>query len=95
MSSFGITCKEAQERAYKGFKEMAKVNKEEEVDHPQHYNQGIEAIDYIESHNLNFNLGNAIKYITRCEHKGDKLNDLRKAKWYIEREIERESVNNE
>ena len=66
-----------------------------EIDHPQHYNQGIEAIDYIESHNLNFSLGNAIKYITRCEHKEDKLEDLLKAKWYIEREIERESVNNE
>ena len=95
MSSFGITCKEAQERAYKGFKEMAKVNNEEEVDHPQHYNQGIEAIDYIESHNLNFSLGNAIKYITRCEHKEDKLNDLEKAIWYIEREIERESGQSE
>ena len=61
----------------------------EEVDHPEHYNKGIETIDYIESHNLNFNLGNAIKYITRCEHKGDKVKDLEKAKWYIQREIDR------
>ena len=87
MSSFGITCKEAQDRAYKGF--IGKVYKKEEVVHPEHYNQGIEAIDYIESHNFNFNLGNAIKYITRCEYKEDKVKDLEKAKWYIQREIDR------
>ena len=60
-----------------------------DIQKAEHYNKGIEAIDYIESHNLNFNLGNVIKYITRCEHKEDKVNDLRKAKWYIEREIEK------
>ena len=77
------------------FIRAAKAINKEGIEHPEHYNKGIEAIDYIESHKLNFSLGNAIKYITRCEHKEDKLNDLRKAKWYIEREIERESANNE
>ena len=66
-----------------------------EIQKAEHYNKGIETIDYIESHNLNFSLGNAIKYITRCEYKKDKVKDLEKAKWYIQREIERESVNNE
>ena len=40
---------------------------EEKVDHPSHYNAGrIEVIDFIEDQNLNFNLGNAVKYISRA-----------------------------
>lgn len=65
------------------------VKKYEKVNHPEHYNKGIEAIDYIESHDMNFNQGNIIKYVTRAEHKGEKKQDLEKAKWYIERELER------
>lgn len=58
------------------------------VNHPSHYNQGkYEVIDVIEDWKLNFNLGNAIKYIARCPFKRNKLEDLEKAKWYIEREI--------
>lgn len=54
-----------------------------------HYKQGkVEAIDLIESYNLNFNLGNAIKYIARCNYKNDKVNDLNKAIWYIQRELQ-------
>lgn len=60
-----------------------------DIQKAEHYNKGIEAIDYIESQNLNFNLGNAIKYITRCEHKGDKVKDLEKARYYIQREIDK------
>lgn len=53
-----------------------------------HYKQGkIEVIDTIESYNLNFNLGNAVKYICRCNYKGAKVNDLKKAIWYINREL--------
>lgn len=53
-----------------------------------HYKQGkVEVIDTIESYNLNFNLGNAVKYICRCNYKGAKVNDLKKAIWYIEREL--------
>lgn len=64
--------------------------KKEMVNHPSHYNMGkIEVIDFIEDHNLNFNLGNAVKYIARCEHKGKKTEDLMKALWYINREIDR------
>jgi hypothetical protein len=54
-----------------------------------HYQQGtIEPIDFINNHKLNFNLGNAIKYITRCNHKGSKNTDLRKAIDYINFELE-------
>lgn len=59
------------------------------VNHPAHYNKGIECIDYIESHELNFSRGNAVKYITRAGLKGDAVEDLQKAKWYISREIKR------
>ena len=63
------------------------VNKN--VSHPSHYNQGIEAIDIIESWDLNFSLGNAIKYILRSPYKGKQIEDLEKARWYIDREINR------
>ena len=65
-------------------------DKKEMVNHPSHYNMGkYEAIDVIEDWNLNFNLGNAVKYISRAGHKDDIVQDLRKSLWYIEREIQR------
>ncbi len=59
------------------------------VNHPPHYisKGGIESIEVIESFELGFNLGNAIKYILRCEKKGNKKQDLEKALWYISREL--------
>ena len=61
-----------------------------QVDHPEHYQaNGIEAIDVIEGFNLNFNLGNAIKYILRSDKKGNKKQDLEKAQWYLNREIDK------
>lgn len=63
--------------------------KNEKVNHPSHYNKGIETIDYIESWEMSFNIGNAIKYTTRSGYKENALEDLLKAKWYIEREIDR------
>jgi hypothetical protein len=55
-----------------------------------HYSKGaIQPIDYINSNNLNFNLGNCIKYITRCNYKGTKREDLLKAIDYINFELER------
>lgn len=62
---------------------------EDMVNHPSHYQHGIEPIEFIESHNLNFNLGNVIKCISRAPYKGTELEDLKKAKRYLEREIER------
>lgn len=64
----------------------------EKVNHPEHYNKGkIEVIDYIEDQDMNFNLGNAIKYISRAglKNKSTTIEDLEKAKWYIQREIDR------
>ena len=72
---------------------MCKVLNEirkEAVNHPSHYNSGqVEVIDAIEDWKLGFNLGNTVKYVARAEHKGKQLEDLKKAKWYLEREISR------
>ena len=58
------------------------------VNHPPHYKAGgIETIDFIEAKSLNYNLGNVVKYITRADLKGNKLEDLKKAQWYLAREI--------
>ena len=60
------------------------------VNHPPHYTwmpSGIEVIQITE--HMNFCLGNAIKYILRSEHKGKQIEDLKKAAWYINREIAR------
>jgi len=59
------------------------------VNHPPHYKTGgIETIDFIEAKGLNYRLGNVIKYITRSEHKGNRKEDLQKALWYLQREID-------
>ena len=58
------------------------------VNSPAHYNShpsGIQAIEIAE--HMCFNLGNALKYLWRCDLKKDDIEDLRKAAWYIEREI--------
>ena len=70
----------------------AGVEESDEVHHPPHYTwlpSGIEAIDICE--HLNFNLGNAVKYLIRAGKKSsaNDYTDLSKAKWYIERELER------
>ena len=60
------------------------------VDHPAHYNHGtIEAIAVIEDWSLNFNMGNALKYLARADHKGTPEADLKKAIWYLQRELDR------
>jgi len=60
------------------------------VNHPAHYKTGgIETIDFIEAKELNYNMGNAVKYISRAEHKGNKKQDLEKAVWYLNRELSR------
>ena len=58
------------------------------VNHPKHYTAGgIETIDFIEAKRLGYNLGNVVKYITGSGLKGNQLEDLRKAQWYLTREI--------
>ena len=59
------------------------------VNHPKHYTfSKIEVIDAIEAWNLGFHLGNTVKYIARAGKKGDALEDLRKAQFYLNRRIE-------
>ena len=66
-------------------------NTEEKINHPSHYqSSSMEVIEIIEAFNLNFHLGNAIKYTLRAGKKGDKIEDLDKAMWYLERERENE-----
>jgi len=61
------------------------------VNHPPHYKGNkFESIDIIEDFSLNFNMGNAIKYILRCNKKGNKKQDLEKAIWYLKREVSNE-----
>ena len=62
----------------------------EMVDHPKHYQSkhGVEVIDIIEEFGLGFHLGNVIKYVLRAGHKSNELEDLEKAKWYLERVID-------
>jgi len=65
------------------------------VNRPPHYTEhpsGIECIQVTE--HMGFNLGNAIKYIWRCDLKQDAIEDLKKAKWYIDREIEKRVKHN-
>ena len=62
------------------------------VNHPKHYTahpSGVECIQITEW--MGFNLGNAVKYIWRADLKNDAIEDLKKAAWYINREIEKRS----
>lgn len=61
---------------------------DDKVNHPKHYTahpSGVECIEITE--HMGFNLGNAIKYIWRADLKENTIEDLQKAKWYVEREI--------
>lgn len=67
------------------------------VNHPSYYQGKIEVIDFIEDKGLGFNLGNCIKYIARChlKHKDNPVEDLKKARWYLDREIKNMEKHNE
>lgn len=69
-----------------------------QIDHPDYYSAGgIEAIDYIDAHDLGFCLGNVIKYITRAGRKDGegKITDLKKALWYLQHEIAKTNTINQ
>lgn len=70
---------------------LADVKRREAVDHPAYYKAGgVEAIDVIEAWGIGFCLGNTVKYIARCGRKSENaVEDLKKAAWYLNREIER------
>ena len=68
----------------------AQQEKPETVHHPAHYggeHNPYETIKVIEAWKLGFNLGNAVKYISRADHKGASIEDIRKAIWYLQREL--------
>ena len=63
------------------------------VNHPAHYNahpSGIECINVVE--HMGFNVGNAVKYLWRADLKGNALEDLEKARWYVQREIDKRQL---
>lgn len=63
------------------------------INHPSHYTfSSIEVIDAIEAWKLDFHLGNCVKYIARSSHKGNLLEDLKKARWYLDRRIAKEEA---
>lgn len=73
---------------------IAMPNDNDIVNHPSHYTShpsGVECIDVTE--HMNFNIGNAIKYLWRVDFKNDPIENLKKAEWYVRREIERRTSN--
>jgi len=66
------------------------MNKQiDNINHPTHYTQSaIQPIEVIGAWKLSYCLGNTIKYIARADHKGNKLEDLQKARWYLNKELE-------
>lgn len=82
-------CKDFLPKACDSLKaDKSESDKSEMVDHPSHY-QGkkFEVIDIIEDYDLGFNLGNALKYLLRCKKKWNKAEDIKKAIWYLNREL--------
>ena len=62
--------------------------KDDPVNSPKHYAfSKVETIDAIEAWGLGYCLGNVVKYVSRHAHKGHPVEDLKKAKWYLERAI--------
>lgn len=59
---------------------------------PNHYKQKVQPIDLIEAFDLNFNLGNVVKYVSRAGRKGDTLEDLEKAFYYLKREMQKYEI---
>ena len=67
-------------------KEYMKATEDDNLN-PMHYKNGIECFEYISSHNMSYEEGNVIKYITRYKNKNG-LEDLKKARWYLDKLIQ-------
>ena len=62
---------------------------DDKINHPDHYTMGgIECFDFINSWELSFTEGNVIKYVVRAPYKGKPVEDLKKARWYLDKLIE-------
>jgi hypothetical protein len=86
----GLTLTKTPDDTYKWVRDDL-LKPKEEVNHPPHYTVGgIEVIEFIEAMQLGYHLGNVVKYIARAGHKDtDPLQDLQKARWYLERAIQK------
>lgn len=76
--------------------EIEAKHEPESVNHPNHYggeNNPLEVINIIEHYDLGFHLGNVVKYVLRAGKKGNRKEDLKKALWYLEREIKKGGEN--
>lgn len=91
-------CRDAIETILMLEEEMKKMKIDDDglidpVNHPSHYTShpsGVECITITE--HMGFNLGNAVKYISRADLKADAIEDLKKARWYIDRELKKRGV---
>jgi hypothetical protein len=93
-------CKEAVDNLRDAVKQSlaTQLKKLDNVNHPSHYTDGkIEVIDYIEDKKLGYHLGNVVKYVSRAGKKdvSKEIEDLKKARWYLDRYIENLEGNNE
>jgi hypothetical protein len=77
------------QEVFQAKKALEVISPPDMVNHPPHYRDGgIETIDFIEAKDLNYRLGNVVKYVSRAGKKdSDPLVDLKKARWYLDREI--------
>lgn len=67
---------------------MSNKENEDLVNHPEHYTKGkIEVIEFIEDQDLEYHESNVVKYVARAKHKGKRIEDLKKALWYLDRKI--------
>ena len=87
----------AGDQEYVRYSGESELTHEQVIDHPRHYTfGGIETIDFIEAKALNHNLASVVAYISRAPLKNDYLQDLKKAQWYLAREITKaEKINAE
>ena len=89
LDSQGLNTDEVAESFVRQLEGLEGLARYEAVNSPTHYNQGtIEVIDAIEDWGLDFNAGNVVKYVARHQHKAEALEDLKKARWYLDRIIE-------
>lgn len=64
------------------------IDDHDPVHKPAHYNHGAyEVISVIEDWKLGYHLGNVVKYVARAPYKGEEIQDLKKAAWYLQRKI--------
>lgn len=82
------------EAVRKGAKALSnKLLEDTAVNHPAHYTAGgIEVYDFIKAKKLSYELGNVVKYVSRAEYKANKLQDLQKARWYLDAAIKQEEA---